>query len=86
VGKKIFKKIAKVATGGLIGGAAGLVGAALGNKKKAAAEPSYTNKIGVMPTADDEAVRRAKKKALAERMSAGGRTSTMLSDSSDTLG
>lgn len=78
------KQILSVATAGLAGvalkGAAKAVG--IGGKKK----PAETPAAGpvVMPLADDDAVMRARRAALARQRS--GRTSTMLTDSTDTLG
>ncbi len=40
----------------------------------------------VMPLADDAKVQQAKKRAAADALTRGGRTSTMLTDTSDTLG
>jgi hypothetical protein len=75
---KIVKGIAKI-------GGFGLLGKALtsgGSKKAPAPEPETP----VMPLADDEAVKRAKRQAIAKRMSAGGRSSTILSQGDSTLG
>ena len=40
----------------------------------------------VMPTADDDAVKEAQRRAAAERQRASGRYSTILTDSTDILG
>lgn len=72
------KKILKVASLGLIGGSL------LGGKKKKAAPVEDGPKV--MPLADDEAVKRAKKQSLLQQMGRGGRSSTILSDDSDSLG
>lgn len=40
----------------------------------------------VMPTADDEAVKRAKRRSLAQQLQRRGRSSTILSGGDDTLG
>jgi hypothetical protein len=72
------KKILNIAT-------LGLAGAVLGHKKKATA-PAAEPAPQVMPLADDEAVRLARKRSLAAMMQRGGRSSTMLSSDSDTLG
>ena len=40
----------------------------------------------VMPVADDEAIRRAKKQSIIRQMSRGGRESTILTSDSETLG
>jgi hypothetical protein len=69
------KKVLKVATFGLSG--------LLMGKKKSATVPEGPK---VMPLADDDAVMRAKRRAIANSMVRGGRTSTMLTTDSDTLG
>lgn len=74
------RKIIKTAFG-VVGGA---VNGILGLKKKKAAEPEDGPKI--MPLPDDEAVKQARKRSIAAQMQRGGRASTLLSDSSDTLG
>lgn len=61
----------------------GLAGAILGGGKKKT--PTPTPAPVVMPLADDEAVRRARRKSIAGRRRSG-RSSTMLSAGSDTLG
>ena len=71
------KKILKVATFGILGSNL------FGGKKKA---PEPEKGPVVMPIADDEEVRRAKKRSIIEQMSRGGRSSTMLSSDSDSLG
>ncbi len=43
-------------------------------------------KVPVMPLPDDEELKAARKRKLAKDMSRSGRLSTILSDSSDTLG
>lgn len=71
--KKIFKGIGKLALG-VVGGVIGKK--LVGGKKKSAtpvAEP-------VMPFADDEAARMARKKSIAEQRRRGGRMSTILTD------
>lgn len=40
----------------------------------------------IMPTPDDEALKAARKRKLAQDMGRSGRLSTILSDSSETLG
>lgn len=90
------KKILKV--GGLLaapftGGAslaltAGLAGAGLASSllKKKSGSPQAAP-APVMPIADDEAVKRARRRSVASQMQRGGRTSTMLTDSDNsTLG
>ncbi len=64
-------------------GLAGLIGKPFGkDKKKAAPTPEPSPRV--MPIADDEDVRRARRSALMRRRS--GRTSTMLTPDRDTLG
>ena len=63
----------------------GLSGLLLGKKKKAAAAPAATPDL-VMPLPDDEAVARAKRESILRQRGRGGRSSTILSDDSDTLG
>lgn len=79
--KKIIGGIGKIALG-TVGSILGV-----GGKKKAApAAPAAQGPI-VMPLADDDAVMRAKKKVVAAQLARGGRSSTILSDTSgDTLG
>lgn len=63
----------------ILSGAKSLLG---GKKKKVAPEGPK-----VMPLADDEAVRRAKRASLAQQMARGGRSSTILSgDETETFG
>lgn len=77
--KKIIKGVGKVAGAvGLGGVAKALIG---GGKKKAAVEAPDP----VMPIADDEAVRIARKRSIAKQVKRGGRESTILSDG-DSLG
>lgn len=74
------KKILNVATFGL----AGALLKPFGKKKKSPA-PVEKPEL-VMPLPDDEAVARARKEAILRRRGAGGRSSTILTDDSDTLG
>lgn len=85
--KKILKAVGIVAapfTGGASLALAGAAGALTSKKKKAAAAPETGPKV--MPLADDEAVKRARRLSMLQQMGRGGRTSTMLSDDTDTLG
>lgn len=66
--------------GGLAGGAVSILG------KKSAPAPAPTEGPKVMPLADDQAVAAAKKRSLAMQMQRGGRSSTMLTGDSETLG
>lgn len=74
------KKILNIATFGLAGALFGKTG----SKKKA--EPAPEPEKQTMPMADDEAVRRARKRSIAAQMKRSGRSSTMLSNDSETLG
>lgn len=76
---KVIKGVVKTLTFGTIGGAL-----LRGGKKKTA--PAPAPEPPVMPLADDEAVQRARRNAIARRMSAGGRSSTILTGSGDSLG
>lgn len=76
--KKIIKSVGKVALGA-VGSIIG--GKLLGSKKKSAPEPGPI----VMPIADDEAAKAARKRSIAAQMKRGGRSSTILSEGS-TLG
>lgn len=68
----------------VLGGVGGLVGSLL--KKKSHAAPAPTPGPIVMPIADDEAVRLAKKRSIAQQVGRGGRSSTILSADSDRTG
>ncbi len=72
------KKILKVASFGLLGGKL------FGGGKSA---PAPTPGPQVMPLPDDQTILNARKKAIAAQMQRGGRTSTILTDTSGgTLG
>lgn len=74
--KKIFKTVTKLA-GGVVGG---ILGKALfGGSKKSAAAPETPN---VMPTPDDEAVKRARRRSIIEQMNRDGRNATILTEDS----
>jgi len=73
------KKILKFALSP-VAAVAGLFG---GKKKAAETAPEAAP---VMPLADDEAVRRAKKRSTIGQMGRSGRSSTILTDDSDKLG
>lgn len=62
----------------------GLAGQLIGGKKKAAPAPTPEQRPAVMPLADDEAVRRAKRKSIIQQRARRGRESTILTG--DTLG
>ncbi len=73
------RKILNVATFGL----AGALLKPFSKKKKDTAAPVAEP---TMPIADDEAILRARKRAVAQQMQRGGRSSTILTDNSDSLG
>lgn len=74
--RKIFKTVTKLA-GGVVGG---ILGKALfGGGKKSAAAPETPN---VMPTPDDEAVKRARRRSRIEQMNRDGRNATILTEDS----
>lgn len=76
----------KIAGGLLLGKVASkAVGSVIGGKKKAPA-PAPEAGPKVMPLADDEAIRRARKNALVRQLGRSGRSSTILSGDSETLG
>jgi hypothetical protein len=64
-------------------GLAGLLGKPFGSGKKKKPEAPAPGPV-VMPLADDEAVRRARRRSMSTPRA--GRTSTMLTADSDTLG
>lgn len=66
-------------------GLGGLLGKPFGSGKKKKAEAPPPGPI-VMPLADDEAVRRARRRGIAGQMGRRGRSSTMLTADSETLG
>lgn len=73
------KKLLNIATFGVAGALFGKSG------KKKAAEPVKDGPI-VMPLADDDAIKRARRRSITEQMGRGGRSSTILSGDSDSLG
>ena len=73
------KKILNVATFGL----AGALLKPFGKKKKEAATPVAEP---TMPIADDQAILMARNRAVAQQIQRGGRSSTILTDNSDSLG
>lgn len=63
------------------------IGSLIGGGGSKSPEPAQTKAPTVMPTADGDAVERARKRSIAAQAQRSGRSSTMLtSDSSDTLG
>jgi hypothetical protein len=70
---------------GLLGLAGSLLGGLFGGKQEtpAAAPAPTVPKPAVMPIADDEAVKAAKKRSLVEQMQRKGRQSTILTDGTD---
>lgn len=77
--KKILKGVGSIFPMGGIG----LVSKLIGGKKKPKAAPAE-EKATVMPLADDEAVRRAKRRSIIQQRARRGRDSTILTG--DTLG
>jgi hypothetical protein len=73
------KKILNIAT-------FGLAGALFGGKDKKKAAPAPEPAPRVMPLADDDAVMRARRRSIAEQQRRAGRSSTMLTAESDSLG
>jgi hypothetical protein len=72
------------AIGGFVGKA---IGSIIGGGKKAT--PTATVTTGdppIMPTADDAAVKRARRRSITEQLARGGRSSTMLTSDGDKLG
>lgn len=74
--------------GSLLGGvASAFVGNLFGGDKQSTPAPPAPSEPTVMPTADDAAVKNAKRKSIAAQVARRGRASTILSDSeSETLG
>lgn len=64
----------------------GLAGALFGGGKKKEPAPTPAPEPQTMPVADDEAIRTARRRSIASQMKRSGRSSTMLSSDSDTLG
>ncbi len=65
-----------------------MVGGAVLSKVMAPKSPTQqvAEKPQVMPMADDEAVKRAQRASMMQQVGRGGRSSTMLSGESETLG
>ena len=76
--KKVLE-VAKFAIGGLIGSQL------FGSKKKEEA-PAEKDGPAIMPLADDEKIKAAKRKKIAQQVQRGGRNSTILTNDSDSLG
>ena len=76
----VGKSLLQTATFGILGNAI------LGNGKKAAAPAPAATTARVMPIADDAAVMRARKRSITAQMQRGGRGSTILTGSTETLG
>jgi hypothetical protein len=55
-------------------------------KGKKQAAPTPEEPTPVMPLADDEEIRRARRTSVARQMARGGRSSTILSQGSESLG
>lgn len=73
---KLIKGVAKVALSPL--------GAALGMFDKPKAQAPQKERVMAMP--DEDALQRAKRRSLTEQVRRAGRSSTILTDDSDTLG
>lgn len=76
--------MAKQILGAVLSPVGALLG--LGGGKKTAATPPIAPGPKIMPLADSEAVQRARRKSIAGQLGRGGRSSTILSDQSETLG
>lgn len=63
-----------------------LLGIDISGTKKSTPTPAATTGPKIMPLADSEAIQRAKRKSIAGQLGRGGRTSTILTDQSETLG
>ena len=75
--------LAAAAVGGLLGGR--LISKALKKKEEPAPEPVAAQPT-VMPTPDDSAIMRARRRATIQQVSRRGRESTMLTPASSKLG
>ena len=91
---KVVGGVVGAGLGGLIGGPIGAIagagiggsiGNAVGKGPKSAVAPTQAG-APVMPIADDQAVMRARKVSMLKQRSRGGRSSTILSQGSETLG
>lgn len=82
--KDILKGAASIASGGLLGLVPKLAASVASPRSTTAPTPA-PGPI-VMPIADDEAVKRARKRSIAAQLQRGGRSSTILTDSTDKLG
>ena len=68
---------------GILGGlASGLLGSLFGGKQGSMPAPTV-EKPAVMPTPDDDAVKKAKRRSLVEQMQRKGRESTILTEGTD---
>ena len=81
--KKALKIAGKIATPL---SAIGIASDMFKGKKKEAVAPAADPRQTVMPTADDEAIRKAKKRSIYDQMRRSGRMSTILTDGGDKLG
>lgn len=86
----VLGAVAGTILGGPVGGA---IGAGLGGAGGAEVDKALTPRDKspsqapiTMPLADDDAVKRAKRRSISAQMGRGGRTSTMLTGETDTLG
>lgn len=69
---------------GLVGSK--LVGGLLGKKKTSTAAAPAAATPAVMPTPDDDAIRLARRRSIAQQLSRSGRQSTMLTPAGSKLG
>jgi hypothetical protein len=86
LGKSLGKLVRKFTPLGLVTGAVGGLVGGSGGKKTAAVAPVTDPRQTVMPTADDEATQKAKRRSIIEQRRRSGRMSTILTDGSDKLG
>lgn len=79
--KKIFKTVAHGLVGGVVGATASLF-----SKKKKPDAATAQNGPQVMPLADDARLAAVRRRSIAGQLNRSGRSSTMLTADSDTLG
>jgi hypothetical protein len=83
---KLTKKAAPSLIGGVLGGSAVKSALGMDKDKPAKVAPAADPRQTVMPTADDEATQKAKRRSILEQRRRSGRMSTILTDGSDKLG
>lgn len=69
-----------------IGAVASAVSAFSSMGKKGGSSAPVMEKAPVMPTPDDDAIKKAKRRSVAQQIARSGRESTILTDPGDTLG